>query len=133
MMESYEVSITPRPTSRRHARRTPRPSIPQSAHRAQNRDPERRGAREGSTGKEAAEQEAPLNSLGVLLMVCLEKVRLLNEYAMAISALHVSTTKLLQAEGGDEFQDALVATKAEQTKCKKAWLDFLTHRKVHRC
>ena len=65
-------------------------------------------------------------------MICLQKVRLLSGFAAATSDLHVAATKLLR-EDVDGFQDALAATKAEQAKCKKAWLDFLMHRKVHRC
>jgi len=65
-------------------------------------------------------------------MVCAEKMRLIEKYTAATSALSVATTKL-QLKTGVEFRESLAASKEARAKCANARQALLDHKARHGC
>jgi hypothetical protein len=65
-------------------------------------------------------------------MACAEKVRLVEEYIAAASALS-AVVHGVRLKTGVKFREALAASKAEHTECARARCALLDHKLLHKC
>ena len=65
-------------------------------------------------------------------MACVEKIRLLDRYAAATSALYSAVAKL-QSKTGAEFREGLATSETARAECTKARRALRDHSVQHGC